>query len=207
MPKTETKQKFDYLVSKVIWTHFKPLGYKKSGNNFRYYDDKDGFGKIINFQKSAYGDKENIRFTINIGLYLSDYEFYLCGKVSLEKFIESRCAVIRRIGVLMQTTDHWYELNAKTDEKELYATVESDFIKYVNRFLKVVNSREDTVRALFGDYYNHSFARIKTLYFNGYEDKAMSLLNEIYRRTNDKDFIKRLDDLRNELTEGRKYDG
>ncbi len=33
MVKTEIEEKFDYLVSKVIWPHFKPLGYK-NGNAF-----------------------------------------------------------------------------------------------------------------------------------------------------------------------------
>jgi hypothetical protein len=200
MPKSEMEQKFDYLVSKVIWTHFKPLGYKKRGNNFRYYE-RD-FGKIVNFQKSSFGDKDNIHFTINIGLYLRDFQFYLMGKYSSDKFCESHCAVRRRIGELITNRDTWFDLNAEADIAKIYKEVDSAFVKFVLPYLDTINSKEDILRLMKNS--SLMLAGLKTLYHNGYQDDALKLLDKKYKAVkNNPALLKNLDDFKKEMLEGR----
>src|SRR3982751_5214409 len=99
MPKTDVERDFDGLVSLIIWPIFKKKGYKKKGNNFRFFDTS-GWGKIVNFQKSSFYNKNHINFTINIGLYLPEAEKFHCNQLSNEKFSEPSCIVRKRIGRL-----------------------------------------------------------------------------------------------------------
>ena len=64
---------FDKLVRQVLWPPFKALGYKKTGNNYRYYDPA-GWGKIVQFQKSQWNSASELNFTVNVSLYLADLE-------------------------------------------------------------------------------------------------------------------------------------
>jgi hypothetical protein len=90
MPKTSTQTQFDHFVSQQLWPAFKARGYRKTSNNFRYYE-ASGWGKILHLQKSQHGDRDNIHFTLNIGLYLPEAERLLLGKVAGEKFVEPVC--------------------------------------------------------------------------------------------------------------------
>lgn len=49
----------------------KPLGFKKKENNF--YLKLDTIGQIINVQISRWGNKDNISFTINAGIFVPEY--------------------------------------------------------------------------------------------------------------------------------------
>jgi hypothetical protein len=180
MEKTAIEKQFGALVS-CIWTHFKPLGYIKKGNNFRFYDTDSGLGKILNFQKSAYGDKNNIRFTINAGLYLAEFEFYLCGKRSCEKFLEHECAIRKRTGDFTNGCDSWYELNDNTDIETLTKTVEKDVVRYVIPFLKKVKTKEDFITTLIIEGSQYKSAYVKFLYSNGQKERAFNVLQQEYR--------------------------
>jgi len=61
-------------IIKSIAPFLKEKGYNKKGNNF-YLKSNNNYG-IINFQKSQDGNKDEVKFTINFGVY-SD----LLGKV------------------------------------------------------------------------------------------------------------------------------
>ncbi|WP_165835267.1 DUF4304 domain-containing protein [Chryseobacterium viscerum] len=54
-------------IIKSITPFLKEKGYSKKGNSFHLKSDKN-FG-IINFQKSQDGNKDEIKFTINFGVY------------------------------------------------------------------------------------------------------------------------------------------
>lgn len=200
MTKTETEKQFDYLVSKVIWPHFKVLGYKKTGNNLRYYDKDGEFGKIVNFQKSSFYSKDHINFTVNIGLYLAEFESYHTGKQSADKFKESICAVRQRIGQLINRYDTWYDLDSETDIAKLQERLEQNFLKKVIPYLNKIKTREDIINQLLieGSYYY--IARIKTLYYNGHKERALNILAQEYGRASETG-TKWLDDLKRELIE------
>lgn len=179
MPKTKAEQSFDFLVSKIIWPHFKAKGYKKSGNNFRFYTH-EGWGKIVNFQKSAFYDKNHISFTINTGLYLAETEKFHCNQQSHEKFQEAMCLVRKRIGELADNRgDLWFDLNDDTDVLSLAEPIEDLFKEYVIPYLDKINSRDDILRFLVNGYRSYyTAAQIQTLYVNGYRDLARQQLKE-----------------------------
>jgi len=200
MSKTETEKQFDRLVSKIIGPHFKSLGYKKSGNNFRYYDSDGEFGKIVNFQKSSYYGRDHIHFTINVGLYLAEFELYHTGKNSGEKFRESICAVRQRIGSLMNKNDIWYDLNPETNITQLQERLEQNIVRKVIPYLNKIKTREDVITQLLIEGSDYFIARIKTLFHNGHQERALNILEQEYRRVSDTG-AKWLDDLKKELTE------
>ena len=199
--KTETEKKFDHLVSKIIWPEFKKDGYKKSGNNFRYFDDS-GFGKIVNFQKSMYGNKNDIRFTVNIGVYLSDYEFYHSRTQSGNKFTEVKCAIRKRIGDLLNTRDKWYELTEETNTNRLYREIGNDFSGAVIPFLNRIQSKEDTIDLLAENSNYSPLTQIETLYHNGRQEQAFAVLDKEYGRAaerNNSRYKENLDKLKDKL--------
>jgi len=204
MPKSEMEVKFDLLVSN-IWRHFKPLGYKKQGNNFRYYSREQNYGKIVNFQKSRWGSKNDITFTVNIGLYLPDFEFYLRGEYPSGSFCEYDCFTCVRIGELIAKRDTWFELNDEADIGKVYEEVESYFVKFVLPYLDAFNSKDDILRLGIGRYCP-TLAALKTLYHNGYQDTALKLWDEKYAAAkNDAGLLKYLDDFKKEMIEGKPF--
>jgi hypothetical protein len=197
MAKTETEKQFDNLVSKIIFPHFKAIGYKKAGNNFRYYDREGEFGKIVNFQKSSFYGKDHIHFTVNVGLYLADFEFYHTGKKSAEKFVESVCAVRQRIGKLMNKSNTWYDIDLGTEDSvSVQKQLERDFLNRVIPYLNKVKTKEDIIYHLIIEGSDYVVARIKTLYYNGQRERALNILEQEYRGATD---VKWLNDLKQEL--------
>ena len=98
------KSIFNKILSNDVLPYFKKLNYKKQGNNFRYFDKNENIGKIVNFQKSQWSQ---ITFTINVGIYLPDFEYYhyTVPKISNEKFTAPICAITKRIGELKDGFD------------------------------------------------------------------------------------------------------
>ncbi len=177
MPKTEAEQIFDFLVSKIIWPYFKQRGYKKIGNNIRFYDNS-GWGKMVNFQKSMYYNKEDIHFTINTGLYLAEAEQFHCKKQSFDKFQESMCMVRKRVGYLSnEKKDLWFDINNSIDRTILTSQIERYFIHYIIPYLDGINSRDDILQCfLKGHRSEYIAAQIETLFANGYKHLARQQL-------------------------------
>ena len=61
-------QRFRELLTRLHGDLFKPRGWKKDGQNFRFFQS-DGLCRIVNFQKSAYNDGEVLSFYVNLGIY------------------------------------------------------------------------------------------------------------------------------------------
>lgn len=204
MQKTETEKEFEQLVSKVIWPRFKLLGYKKAGNNFRYYNERGGFGKIVSFQKSRLYDKDHIHFTVNIGLYLAEFESYFPFPTTPgPAFCETSCAIRRRIGELMNKSDIWYDINPAMDTTSLQEHLERDFANAVIPYLNKIKTRDDVIDQIMLDNSNYGFlliAQIKTLYCNGQEERARNLLTQSYRGATE-GMKESLEDLKRELSQ------
>ena len=60
---------FSDLVKRIFEEYFKPLGWKRQGQNYRLIE-KDGLSRIINFQKSSWNSKDEVIFYINYGIYI-----------------------------------------------------------------------------------------------------------------------------------------
>lgn len=183
--KTESQTQFDKLVSEVIWPGFKKCGYRKAGNNFRYYD-LAGWGKILNIQKSAFGDRNSISFTLNTGLYLPEAERLWMGHASNEKFLESDCLIRKRISRLKASHDLWYELSDPSGFDQLGHSVEQDVGSYVLPYLGRVTDIDDILSQLALEKEPNSALAIETLYVYGRRQEALTwidceLATTIYR--------------------------
>lgn len=178
MLKTEVQIRFDHLVTKVLWPTFKARGYRKTGNNFRHYDPL-GWGKIVNIQKSAFGDRHNISFTVNTGLYLAEADRIWTGRVAADKFSEPDCLIRARIGRLNGSGyDLWYELTEQTAPEVLYQQVEQDVITYVLPYLDRMVSLDAIIQYLLQKRQPDSAQAISTVFACGYKEEARRWLTD-----------------------------
>ena len=169
---------FNELVKDVLWPAFKKLGYKKSGNNFRYFD-ADGWGKIVQFQKASYNSATELSFAVNVGLYLLDYDYYLCGETSGRTFGEPACVVRKRIGTLTGTSgSQWFELTNKADNNLVVTNLKDEFTHYIHPYLAAVKSKADIYAILLaGHLADFPSIQIQTLFQAGYQVAALQLFS------------------------------
>ncbi|GGG49625.1 DUF4304 domain-containing protein [Hymenobacter glacieicola] len=184
-PKTESQLQFDKLVSEVIWPEFKQRGYHRAGNNFRYYDAA-GWGKILNIQKSVFGDRNSISFTLNTGLYLPEAERLWMGRTSDERFLEPGCLIRKRIGRLKSSHNQWYELLEPSEFDQVLHSVEQDMSSYVLPYMDRVTGIDDILEQLILEKEPSSALAIETLFVYGRRQEAQTwmeheLANTIYR--------------------------
>lgn len=178
MLKTDVQLRFDQLVTKVLWPAFKARGYKKTGNNFRYYDPL-GWGKIVNIQKSAFRDRHDISFTVNTGLYVAEADRQWTGRIAAERFLEPDCLLRARVGRLSGSgLDVWYELTEQTVPEVLYRQVEQDVITHVLPYLDRMVSLDAIMQHLLGKRQPNSAQAIATVFACGYQEQARQWLAE-----------------------------
>lgn len=175
---------FDELVKKLLWPSFKALGYKKSGNNFRYYNS-DGWGKIVQFQKSQFNSATEFSFTVNVGLYLLDYDYCLCGQQSGEKFQESACVMRKRISKLTgQPINAWFEITEYTDRDKLFSRLSGEFTQFIHPYLAAVKSKDDIYALLLaGHQVDFLSVQIQVLFRAGYTEAAAGLFVSEFARS------------------------
>jgi hypothetical protein len=146
------KTKAEYIFDKVIKDCFhktlKPLGFKKKGNNF--YLPLPELGQIINVQKSSYGSKTNISFTINTGIFIPEYflAVYAYENEIPDYPIEPVCAVRQRIGELRGENDKWYEINDNTNEQVLLAQMQENLDQFILPYFAKLSTRALLIQAL-----------------------------------------------------------
>ena len=182
--KTDSQIKFDTIIKEGFTPLLKPLSFKKKALN--YYRQLTEVGHIINIQISSYGDRDNIRFRINIGIFepkfwLGYYDFKHTGQVP-EYPIEPVCIIRKTINKLGGRNDLWYEVDENTNEQELIKRVQEDIQQYILLFFK----QYDSVEKIF--YSAHSiFPSFGALVFygeHGYIEKAQKEYNELLKDIN-----------------------
>ena len=97
----------------------KSRGFKKDGQNFRLIVKNNSLytGYIINFQKSAYNNRSELRFAVNIGKINSN------SRIN-EKFKEYECLPAKnreRLAVIVPQYgfDKWWSITSDTDITEI----------------------------------------------------------------------------------------
>ncbi|MDU0371435.1 DUF4304 domain-containing protein [Hymenobacter endophyticus] len=178
MAKSSTQIRFDNLVSGKLWPLFKELDYKRRGNNFRQYFADEGWGRILNVQKSAWNDPCSIQFTINVGIYLLEAErVNNWGRVSAERFLEPDCLVRKRIGRLIgEKPDRWYELTPESPVDVIEQEVLADVRAYALPFLQQVQSTDDIIRGLLKEKWPNDADGIRAAFMYGYQVEALQWL-------------------------------
>jgi len=198
MLKTTAQTRFDTLVSKVLWPEFKARGYRKTGNNFRLYNS-DGWGKIVNIQKSSFSGRDAIHFTVNNGLYLvkADTMFEIARK---ERFLEPDCLVRKRIGNLNGLhKDLWYELTEAAPSEEVELEVKKDFLLFILPYLDSVHSEADICNQIIRERSPKLVEAIRALFDYGYPNEARQWLEEELSTTIYRAWKQQLTNLKNSL--------
>ena len=177
MLKTEVQSQFEQLVSKAVWPEFKARGYRKTGNNFRIYNP-DGWGKIVNIQKSAYSDRNEIHFTINTGLYMAKADT-IFAEPRAERFLEPDCLVRTRVGYLNgDNRDSWYELTAQSQSQQIEQQVMHDVIHFILPYLDNIHSVDDIVQQMLRERRPKSRQAIQAVFDYGYTHEASNWVND-----------------------------
>ncbi|MDJ0365534.1 DUF4304 domain-containing protein [Hymenobacter sp. H14-R3] len=175
------------MVKDILWPAFKKLGYKKSGNNFRYVD-ADGWGKIVQFEKASYNSATELSFVINVGLYLLDYDYYLCGETSGKRFTEPACVVRKRISTLTgNSPTGWFVLTSISDKYLLFSQLQTKFTQQIYPYLAAVKDKKAIYAILLaGHRADFPSVQIETLYRAGYQEAARELFSSefAYSSTN-----------------------
>lgn len=147
--KTASEIKFDKIIKEGFHEILKPLGFKKKASNF--YLKLDTIGQIINVQKSIYGNKDSISFTINTGIFVPEYwlAFYnYSDKGPPEYPTEPECLIRKRIGKLRNQNDTWYDIKEGTDEQQLITEMRKNLIEYILPYFNRLNSTEKLLQEL-----------------------------------------------------------
>ncbi|MDO7876548.1 DUF4304 domain-containing protein [Hymenobacter sp. ASUV-10] len=176
---------FAAYVKQNIWPEFKQLGYKKSGNNFRFYNSS-GWGKMLQFQFSHWNSEQEARFTVNVSFYLPEVAQYLLKREPGATFSEHICIVRKRLGNLKPAKrDEWYTIQEGVDPTPVFAQLSADITQYALPFLATVDSQEDIFSILAGGYKSYYIpAQINAMYRAGYHEAAIRMLADDLARTN-----------------------
>ena len=182
--KTDTQLKFDTIIKEGFTPLLKPLSFKKKALN--YYRRLAEVGHIINIQKSIYGDRDDIRFRINIGIFepkfwLVEYDFKHTGQVP-DYPTEPDCLIRKTINDLRGRKELWYEVDENTNEQELIKRVQEDIQQYILPFFK----QYDSVEKIFysADSIFPSFGALVFYGEHGYIEKAQKEYNELLKDVN-----------------------
>ena len=73
------QKKLDKAIKDVITPALKKEGFRKSGRNF--YKEIEHYGLCFNIQSSLYNHSEEVRFTLNTGIFIpAIYELFFDEK-------------------------------------------------------------------------------------------------------------------------------
>lgn len=147
--KTIAQIKFDSIIKHGFHEILKPLGFKKKANNF--YVQLEDVGQIINIQKSQWGSKDSISFTINTGIFVPEYWLGLLYNKDkkLPKYpTEPECLIRKRIGEIRNQHDTWYDIEDHTDENKLIIEMKHNVENFILPYFHQINNRKKLLNAL-----------------------------------------------------------
>ena len=130
-------ERFKELLTRLHAEVFKPRGWSKEGQNFRFFQP-DGLCRIVNFQKSAYNDAEVLSFYINLGIYWEPQP-----EIMNRRFKEYECRVRGRVH---GNVEKWNIFEGRDMDKlfsELKTLIEG---KVMDRFDTLTSRKEALLR-------------------------------------------------------------
>jgi len=151
------KSKPELIFNKIVKESFhkilKPQSFKKRNNNF--YRPFPEVGHIINIQKNRYNTKDNIEFTMNLGVFSPIY-WMKCynykDATEVPKMPHEYESIIRhRIGELIDGDDVWFTITDETDEDELIMDMISLVKKKMIPYFDSITNNEELLIALEND--------------------------------------------------------
>ena len=182
--KTDTQIKFDTIVKEGFTPVLKPLSFKKKALN--YYRRLAEVGHIINIQKSSYGDRDNIRFRINIGIF--EPKFWSVSHTGqLPDYpTEPVCLIRKTINDLRGRKDLWYEIHNYTDEQKLIKEIQEDIQQYILPFFDQLDSVEKILLALEKDSNLLGITFDLLIFYaeHGQKEKVQRVYNHLLQKVN-----------------------
>ena len=182
--KTDTQIKFDTIVKEGFTPVLKPLSFKKKALN--YYRRLAEVGHIINIQKSSYGDRDNIRFRINIGIF--EPKFWSVSHTGqLPDYpTEPVCLIRKTINDLRGRKDLWYKIHNYTDEQKLIKEIQEDIQQYILPFFDQLDSVEKILSALETDSNLLGITFDLLIFYaeHGQKEKAQTVYNQLLQKVN-----------------------
>ena len=186
--KTDTQIKFDTIVKESFTSFLNPLSFKKKALN--YYRWLAEVGHIINIQKSSYGDKNHIRFRINIGIFEPKfwavrYDFKHTGQVP-DYPTEPVCLIRKTINDLRGRKDLWYEIHNYTDEQKLIKEIQEDIQQYILPFFDQLDSVEKILLVVEKDSNLLGITFDLLIFYaeHGQKEKAQTVYNQLLQKVN-----------------------
>ncbi len=182
--KTISEAKFERVIKEGFHELLKPLGFKKKANNF--YLPLDGIGQIINIQKSSFGNKENISFTINTGIFVPQYwlAFYNYNNKGLPSYpTEPDCLLRNRIGRLKKQHDTWYDIEENTNEQDLIYEMRKNVIDFILPYFNKVSSIQVLIEEVDGSDYFSPIGKLAIYAELNYFDKAKQAYELLLKNT------------------------
>ena len=143
-------QRFSNVLKEGITPILKENGFKKKGQN--YYKSIGEIGQTVNIQKDKWNSKDEIKFTINLGIFsekywLWDVDFDKSKKITqLTK--ESESIIRKRIGELKYGKDFWYSIESQRLEWKLVKDIKEDFVNYILPFFKELDTKDKLINHL-----------------------------------------------------------
>ena len=143
-------QRFSNVLKEGITPILKENGFKKKGQN--YYKSIGEIGQTVNIQKDKWNSKDEIKFTINLGIFsekywLSEFDFDKTKKIpQLPK--ESESIIRKRIGELKYGKDFWYSIESQRLEWKLVKDIKEDFVNYILPFFKELDTKDKLINHL-----------------------------------------------------------
>ena len=182
--KTDTQIKFDTIVKEGFTPVLKPLSFKKKALN--YYRRLAEVGHIINIQKSSYGDRDNIKFRVNLGVF--EPRFWAGSHIGqLPDYpTEPVCLIRKTINDLRGRKDLWYEIHNYTDEQKLIKEVQEDIQNYILPFFDQLDSVEKILSALEKDSNLLGITFDLLIFYaeHGQKEKAQTVYNQLLQKVN-----------------------
>ncbi len=145
LPKMNIQDKRTFVFEKIT-DYLKENDFKKRGNHF--YKSNGSIGYCVNIQNDKWNDAEQIRFTLNVGIFTE--AFWLeCEDLTNTGIIptfpkEYECAIRERIGDLLPVKeDKWFSITSSTDVTKLWSEIERDLTEYALPFFTRYNTESD----------------------------------------------------------------
>jgi len=108
-------------------------------------------GHIINIQKSYYSTKDDIRFTINVGIFSPEYWlacFNYHNKDVPAYPSELECMIRERISGMRGLRDIWYNITPMTDIEELITEMKYNISSFILPFFEKLNTVQKLINEL-----------------------------------------------------------
>ncbi|WP_209581885.1 DUF4304 domain-containing protein [Sphingobacterium sp. UBA5670] len=147
---TETQEKFDRIIKESFIEILKPLGFKKKAKK-NFYLPLEKIGHIINIQKSRYSTKDDIRFTVNVGIFSPEYWLACFNYHNKDVPVyptEPECLIRKRIGCMRGIDDTWYTVTTTTDADELVAEMKYNILGFILPFFEKLNTVQKLINEL-----------------------------------------------------------